>query len=397
MSIDKPAFSLSPGMSVISVNLLHNLDPSSFYVKEDHLNEEQLSFETDTDDSDEGSINLSKSIVPTFIEKTRLNDDMSSTHTEVIADHSANLASSCPQSDSTCKTHSMISSEQGYVQLPHYQQVSSALPLSGAVTRLDCPSNDNDSVLTEVLLEDDQFAEGIETVQQDEKDSVSEYVQTQSSAFRTEICLTCENVQSSGFSMLTLEGMQSDSGYVQSSAVSPPLEYKDVLTNVLDYDLCGDDNQSLNHPMGDCQETSVYFHPANFHSALADYTTSGYQQNMLNHTNESDKAYMGDSHSNSRVTFHPHTKTALVLDNEIGPDSASESIRLEPSSSSENFTNSYASSDDYLPSELFTRKILVPASHDLSSGFVVHLDISVQDLVLRTDTNYCHGPLRMLA
>ena len=378
MCIDKPAFSLSPGMSVISVNLLHNLDPSSFYVKEDHLNEEQLSFETDTDNNDEGSINLSKSIVPTFIEKTRLNDDMSSTHTEVIADHSANLASLSPQNDSTCKTHSMISSEQGYIQLPHCQQVSSVLPLSGAVTMLDCPSDDNDSVLTEVLSGDDQFTEGIETVQQDEKDSVSEYVQTQSSAFHTERCLTCEYVQSSGLSMLTLEGMQSDSGYVQSSAVSRPVEPKNVPTNVLDYELCDDNDnflQTLNHPTEDCQEASVYFHPANFNSVLADYTTSGYQQIMLNHTNESDKAYMVDSHSNSCITFHPHTKTPPLLDNEIGPDSASEPIRLQPSSSSENFTNSYASFDDYLPSELFTRKILVPASHDASDCFVVHLDI----------------------
>ena len=100
---------------------------------------------------------------------------------------------------------------------------------------------------------------------------------------------------------------------------------------IIDYELCDvSDNflQTLNHPTENCQETAVYFHPANFNSALADHTISGYQQNMLNHTNECNKTYLHDSHSNSRVTFHPHTKTALVLDNEIGPDSASESIRL---------------------------------------------------------------------
>ena len=154
-------------MSIISVNLLHNLDPTFVYV-----NKERLSFETDAYDNDESNIDLSKSIIPT-VGKTRLNDDISSTHTEVISEP---LTSSCPQSDSTYKTHSMVSSEQGYVQLPHCQQVSSALPSSTAVTRLDYPRDDNDSVLTEVLSGDYQFAESNKTVQQDGKHSASEYV-----------------------------------------------------------------------------------------------------------------------------------------------------------------------------------------------------------------------------
>ena len=40
---------------------------------------------------------------------------------------------------------------------------------SGAVTMLDYPSDDNDSVLIEVLSGDDQLAESIETVQQNER------------------------------------------------------------------------------------------------------------------------------------------------------------------------------------------------------------------------------------
>ena len=58
-------------------------------------------------------------------------------------------------------------------------------------------------------------------------------MQTQSlSALHTERHCTSEYVQSSGFSMLTIEGMYADSGYVQSSAVSRPIEPKDVPTNV---------------------------------------------------------------------------------------------------------------------------------------------------------------------
>ena len=428
--IDKPAFSRSPMMSMVSINLLQSLDLTpNVYVKEhpDYIpiNEDKqssLNFETIiTDDSDAGSIDLSNPIVAQKIHMLRRSsDDISSTHTEIIVESQESVERTCPQSDGACSVQNMVSSEQGYVQLPHYQQGSALSPTT--ITKLDCPSDDNDSVATEILSNDNQFEESTHVAERKtEKHSTSGYVQSSSihtaCAVKQEMHSTSGYVQSSAFSMPLKEGTHSDRGYVQSSAVSMAIESKDEPTNTLDFlfsdETCDDSNpyqSNLNHTaMEGCREASVYFHLAPFHSAVGDqdYPNSGYsylQDTMTLHhpstTNKSDQAYRVEktenSHSDSPVIFHPPT----ITDNKTRPNtctssesSLSQKECLQPISSSGVFTNSSnksthiepallhnidpdSSTNGYLPSELFTRKILVPANHNspAASGFVVHLD-----------------------
>lgn len=431
--IDKPAaFTHSPMMSMVSINLLQSLDlTANVYVKE-HLpmkdEQSSLNFETDTDDSEAGSIDL---LNPTSlnIQKSRSNDDISSTRTEIIVESSKFPERACPQSGGACSEQNRVSSKQGYVQLPHYQQGSVLSP--GTITRLDCPSDDNDSVLTEVLSKDNESRECTVAQQQDAKCSTSGYVQ--SSIFHTtcadeqEMHSTSDYVQSSGFSMPVKGGVHCDGGYIQSSAVSIPIESKDELTNLLDLlsndETCESDDsdlhQTLSHATTECcREASVYFHPAKFHSAISD-CDRGYLKDTLNHisiTNETDQeAYrveiVDSSHSDSPIAFHP----PATMDNETRPDtnttftsgeySPGKRENLQPTPSSGVFTNSSTESTDtelydnidpdlstygYIPSELFTRKILVPASQDSSpaaAGFVVHLDFENRHELLPRSIN----------
>ena len=485
--IDKPAFSRSPMMSMVSINLLQNLDLTpNDYIKEhpDYIpmnkDEQSLNFETDTDDSDAGSIDLSSPTAALKIQKLRRSsDDISSTHTEIIDELPESAERACSQSDSACSVQNIVSSEQGYVQLPHYEQGSVLSPTT--ITKLDCPSDDNDSVLTEILSRNNQFeestvAEGkgemysnsgyvqsssVHTAcaMQQEMPSLSEYVQSgafstsgmsnalDSDSIATETLSTEDNQykesiavadaklsasgyvgsntlhatcvvqqemnstsghgQTSAFFTPLKEGINSDHGYVQSGAVSKTTECKDESTNALalrfNDETC--DNSNLH-------EASVYFHLANFHSAIDDRDNpiSGYLQDTLsvhhaitNTNNKSDQPYRVEkkehSHSDSPVVFHP---PSIITDSGIRPDTCTSSDSslsrqrecfLQPISSSRVFTNSSAkstdndtalthtidtdlSTNDYLPSELFTRKILVSESHDspAAAGFVVHLD-----------------------
>ena len=406
--IDKPAaFTHSPMMSMVSINLLQSLDLSANVYIEEHSNylpmndkQSSLNFETDTDDSDAGSIDLSN---PTAVNvlKSRLNDDISSTRTEIIVESTKSPERACLQSGSACSEQNKVLSEQGYV-LPHYQQGSVLSPAT--ITRLDCPSDDNDSVLTEVLSKDNKFKE----CWQQDANSTSEYV------------------QSSGFPMPVkkAEQMHTEGGYIQSSTVSVLAESKDEPTILLDLllndetcesdehddETCESDDhdsdlhQTLSHATTEgCREASVYFHLAKFHSAVSD-RDCGYLKDTLNHasiTNETDQQVetVDDSLSDSPIAFHP----PAIMDNETRPDTTTivctsgeflpgKREHLQPSVSSGVFTNSSTQSTDaelhgnidpdlsmygYIPSELFTRKILVPASQDSSpaaAGFVVHLD-----------------------
>ena len=154
--IDKPAtFGRSPMISMVSINLLQNLDlPANIYVKEHSASylsmddkRTSLNFETDTDDSDAGSIKLSHPTRALDTQRSKSSDDISGTRTEIIVESSDLLEKACPRSGGACHEQSGVSLEQGYVQLPHYQQ---GLVLSPAtITRLDCPSDDNDSILTQ--------------------------------------------------------------------------------------------------------------------------------------------------------------------------------------------------------------------------------------------------------
>ena len=464
--IDKPAaFGHSPMMSVFSINLLQSLDPTAnVYVKEQHsnylpVNDKQLSlnFETDTDNSEAGSIDLSHPIALN-IQKSRSNDDISSTCTEMIVEESEFPQRAYPQSGGACSEQNKVSSEQGYVQLPHYQQESVLSPTT-IITRLDCPSDDNDSTITEILSKDDKFKE---CRQQDTKDLIMASGYVQSSTFNTasrveqELHSSSGCMQSSELSMPAKElevHVRSDGGYIHVQSIdvytdSVPVDTNDEPTNVLDsllndetYDsdeTCDTDghdySDQLHHDQSlgrattvtiDCQEASVYFHPDKFQSAISRSNHDrGYIKDIVNQTiastTETDQqAYrveMVDCSSHSDidttdcpVAFHP---PATITSNEIESDSHTtctsvESLpgegsmiaqclpQLEPTPSSsgvvtdsppkpstdaelqENSTDFDLAKYGYVPSELFTRKILVPANHHSSTagaGFVVHLD-----------------------
>ena len=86
--IDKPAtFGRSPMISMVSINLLQNLDlPANIYVKEHSASylpmddkRTSLNFETDTDDSDAGSIKLSHPTRALDTQRSKSSDDISST------------------------------------------------------------------------------------------------------------------------------------------------------------------------------------------------------------------------------------------------------------------------------------------------------------------------------
>jgi hypothetical protein len=443
--IDKPtAFGRSPMISMVSINLLQNLDlTGNIYVKEHSANylpmddqQASLNFETDTDDSDAGSIKLSHPATALNTQKSKSSDDLSSTHTEIIAESSEFLENSCPRSGGACSEQSGVSLEQGYVQLPHYQQ--EPVLSASTITRLDCPSDDSDSVLTQVLSKGYELKECSLAQLQVATCSTSGYVQSNilhtARPGEQEMHTTTEYsiMQSSEFSnsMPVSEGMHSNGGYIQSSAVSIPTpESKEEPTNLLELllndETCESEDDDSHHDLHvqqtlqltlatteGCKELSVYFHPANFHSAISDYVCD-HPKDTLNHSNITDQQVeiADNSHSESPVAFHPPT----TMDNEARSDTSTtcthggplpgESECLHPTNtlSSGVFTNSSTESTDttdsdlstygYIPSELFTRKILIPASHDQDStpaaaaGFVVHLDFENRHEILPRTIN----------
>ena len=417
--IDKPSsFSRSPVMSMVSLNMLQNLDPvANVYVKDGYFAmKEDAKFETDSDESDGGSITLSDSgdLSAIVVGETSLNDDISSTRTEIIAsEHSAAWENTCQQCDSTCSTkmncYEVSSSEQSYVQLQEYEHECAGVLSPGMATNLDCPSDDNDSFLkTDVMSSDnqsDQFA--IEAEQEDNECFASEHVHT-STPCKAEV----ESILNVN---MPPEELQSNlgCGYTQSCAVSLPVEIKDepASTNVLDWllssaKLTSDGNNkykrqdchSLRYTAQDCQEQSVYFHLPNFHSLVGDhdYVIGSYLQDMLSHASINNMgsnkfAYdmeMDEANSTCHIYFHPPTRT----DNDTATNLVSgecfpvgEERDFRPTSPLCTVTNSLTSDEldlsttynGYVPSELFTRQVLIPASHDSptsAASFVVHLD-----------------------